>query len=154
MVKNHGYCTVVVSEGVKGQDGKFLSDQGLRDAFGHAQLGGVAPVIASLVKERLGLKYHWAWPTICSVRRAISPRRRMCCRPMQRRQGRGGSWRSRDAIRSCRPSSAVSNRPYKLEGEYGAELKDVANKEKFMPRDFITKDGFGITDKCRCTWRR
>ncbi|MDP1634299.1 MAG: 6-phosphofructokinase, partial [Gallionellaceae bacterium] len=59
MVKKHGYCTVVVSEGLKGVDGKFLSDQGLRDAFGHAQLGGVAPVIASIVKEKLGLKYHW-----------------------------------------------------------------------------------------------
>src|SRR3990172_6938846 len=60
MVKQYGYCSVVVSEGVKGADGKFLSDQGLRDAFGHAQLGGVAPVVASIVKEGLGLKYHWA----------------------------------------------------------------------------------------------
>jgi ATP-dependent phosphofructokinase / diphosphate-dependent phosphofructokinase len=59
MVKKYGYCSVVVSEGVKGADGKFLSDQGLRDAFGHAQLGGVAPVVASMVKEGLNLKYHW-----------------------------------------------------------------------------------------------
>src|SRR5512135_2378091 len=59
MVKRYGYCTVVVSERVKGEDGAFLSDQGLRDAFGHAQLGGVAPVIASIVKDGLNLKYHW-----------------------------------------------------------------------------------------------
>jgi len=59
-VKAHGYCSVVVSEGVKGPDGKFLSDQGLRDAFGHAQLGGVAPVVAGIVKNELNLKYHWA----------------------------------------------------------------------------------------------
>jgi ATP-dependent phosphofructokinase / diphosphate-dependent phosphofructokinase len=59
LVKKFGYCTVVVSEGVKGADGKFLADQGLRDAFGHAQLGGVAPVVASIVKDGLGLKYHW-----------------------------------------------------------------------------------------------
>ena len=58
--KKYGYCSVVVSEGVKGPDGKFLSDQGLRDAFGHAQLGGVAPVIASMIMDGLGLKYHWA----------------------------------------------------------------------------------------------
>jgi 6-phosphofructokinase 1 len=58
LVKKYGYCSVVVSEGVKGPDGKFLSDQGLRDAFGHAQLGGVAPVIAQLVKGKLGHKYH------------------------------------------------------------------------------------------------
>ncbi|MFQ5487720.1 MAG: 6-phosphofructokinase, partial [Gammaproteobacteria bacterium] len=54
MVKRHGYCSVVVSEGVRGPDGKFLSDQGLRDAFGHAQLGGVAPVVANIVKDGLG----------------------------------------------------------------------------------------------------
>jgi len=60
MAGRYGYCSVVVSEGVKGADGKFLSDQGLRDAFGHAQLGGVAPVVAGIVKEGLGLKYHWA----------------------------------------------------------------------------------------------
>src|SRR5690606_15606926 len=59
LVKKFGYCTVVVSDGVKGPDGKFLADQGLRDAFGHAQLGGVAPVVASIIKEGLGLKYHW-----------------------------------------------------------------------------------------------
>src|SRR5688572_28741568 len=59
-VKKFGYCSVVVSEGVKGPDGKFLADQGLRDAFGHAQLGGVAPVVASIVKQGLNLKYHWA----------------------------------------------------------------------------------------------
>lgn len=58
-VKQYGYCSVVVSEGVKGEDGKFLSDQGLRDAFGHAQLGGVAPVVANIIKDGLGLKYHW-----------------------------------------------------------------------------------------------
>ena len=60
MVKKFGYCSVVVSEGVKGPDGRFLSDQGLRDAFGHAQLGGVAPVVANIVKEELNLKYHWS----------------------------------------------------------------------------------------------
>jgi 6-phosphofructokinase len=58
-VKTHGYCSIVVSEGVKGANGKFLSDQGLTDAFGHAQLGGVAPVIANMIKADLGLKYHW-----------------------------------------------------------------------------------------------
>ena len=59
-IKKFGYCSVVVSEGVRGPDGNFLSDQGLRDAFGHAQLGGVAPAVASMVKEDLGVKYHWA----------------------------------------------------------------------------------------------
>ncbi|HHQ40908.1 MAG TPA: 6-phosphofructokinase, partial [Chromatiales bacterium] len=60
MVRKHGYCSVVVSEGLRWPDGRFVSDQGTRDAFGHAQLGGAAPVIAGMIKEGLGLKYHWA----------------------------------------------------------------------------------------------
>jgi 6-phosphofructokinase 1 len=59
-VKEYGYCSIVVSEGVADSKGKFLADQGLKDAFGHAQLGGVAPVIANMVREKLGYKYHWA----------------------------------------------------------------------------------------------
>ena len=59
-VENYGYCTIVVSEGVRDSRGKFLADAGTRDAFGHAQLGGVAPVVANLVREKLGYKYHWA----------------------------------------------------------------------------------------------
>ena len=45
-VKQYGYCAVGVSEGLQDKDGKFLSESGLKDAFGHAQLGGVAPCIA------------------------------------------------------------------------------------------------------------
>ncbi|MEJ2646283.1 MAG: 6-phosphofructokinase, partial [Gammaproteobacteria bacterium] len=59
-VQKYGYVSVVVSEGVRDRSGKFLADQGLVDAFGHAQLGGVAPVIANLIKSKLGYKYHWA----------------------------------------------------------------------------------------------
>src|SRR5690606_21464044 len=61
-VERVGWCTVVVSEGVRNKDGKFLSEVGTRDAFGHAQLGGVAPLLANLVKQKLGYKYHWALP--------------------------------------------------------------------------------------------
>ena len=71
MVKQHGYCAIAVSEGIRNADGKFLAESGLRDAFGHAQLGGVAPQIANLVKDKLGYKYHWRSPIICSGRRAI-----------------------------------------------------------------------------------
>src|SRR5207248_3271238 len=60
LVKQHGYCTVIVSEGCHHPDGTFLAEQGTKDAFGHAQLGGAAPVVASMVKEALGYKFHWA----------------------------------------------------------------------------------------------
>ena len=147
MVKKYGYCTVVVSEGVKGADGKFLSDQGLRDAFGHAQLGGVAPVIANIVKEGLNLKYHWGVADY--VQRAA---RHIASKTDVAQAYATGKAAVELAIKgrnSVMPAiKRVSDKPYKWKIEV-AELKNVANKEKFMPRDFITADGFGITDKCR-----
>ena len=147
MVKKYGYCTVVVSEGVKGADGKFLSDQGLRDAFGHAQLGGVAPVIASIVKEGLNLKYHWAVADY--LQRAA---RHIASKTDVAQAYATGKAAVELAIKgrnSVMPAiKRVSDKPYKWKIEV-AELKNVANKEKFMPRDFITADGFGITEKCR-----
>ena len=147
MVRKYGYCTVVVSEGVKGADGKFLSDQGLRDAFGHAQLGGVAPVIASIVKEGLNLKYHWGVADY--LQRAA---RHIASKTDVAQAYATGKAAVELAIKgrnSVMPAiKRVSDKPYKWKIEV-AELKNVANKEKFMPRDFITADGFGITEKCR-----
>ncbi|MEZ5618559.1 MAG: 6-phosphofructokinase [Rhodocyclaceae bacterium] len=147
MVKKHGYCTVVVSEGVKGADGKFLSDQGLRDAFGHAQLGGVAPVIASIVKENLGLKYHWGVADYLQrAARHIASKSDVA---QAYATGKAAVELALKGRNSVMPAiKRVSDKPYKWTIEV-AELKNVANKEKFMPRDFITKDGFGITEKCR-----
>ena len=147
MVKQHGYCTVVVSEGVKGPDGKFLSDQGLRDAFGHAQLGGVAPVIASLVKERLNLKYHWGVADYLQrAARHIASRTDVAQAYAVGKAAVDAALKGRNSVMPA--IKRVSSRPYKWKIEI-AELKDVANKEKFMPRDFITEDGFGITKPCR-----
>ena len=146
-VKKFGYCTVVVSEGVKGQDGKFLSDQGLRDAFGHAQLGGVAPVIAGLVKNELNLKYHWAVADYLQrAARHVASKTDVLQAYATGKAAVEVALKGRNSVMPA--IKRVSNRPYKWKVEI-AELKDVANKEKFMPRDFITKDGFGITDKCR-----
>jgi 6-phosphofructokinase 1 len=147
MVKQHGFCTVVVSEGVKGEDGKFLSDQGLRDAFGHAQLGGVAPVIANMVKESLNLKFHWGVADY--LQRAA---RHIASKTDVMQAYACGKKAVELAIKgrnSVMPAiTRVSQNPYKWKIDV-AELKDVANVEKFMPRDFITEDGFGITEKCR-----
>jgi 6-phosphofructokinase len=146
-VKKFGYCTVVVSEGVKGQDGKFLSDQGLRDAFGHAQLGGVAPVIAGLVKNELNLKYHWAVADYLQrAARHVASKTDVLQAYATGKAAVEVALKGRNSVMPA--IKRVSSRPYKWKIEI-AELKDVANKEKFMPRDFITKDGFGITDKCR-----
>ena len=147
MVKQHGYCSVVVSEGVKGADGKFLSDQGLRDAFGHAQLGGVAPVVASMVKEALGYKYHWAVADY--LQRAA---RHIASKTDVEQAYALGKFAVELALKghnAVMPSIVrVSDKPYKWKTGV-AQLKDVANVEKMMPRDFISEDGFGITGKCR-----
>ncbi|KAF0200663.1 MAG: hypothetical protein FD173_2266 [Gallionellaceae bacterium] len=147
MVKKHGYCSVVVSEGVKGEDGKFLSDQGVRDAFGHAQLGGAAPVIANMVKDALGYKFHWAVADY--LQRAA---RHIASKTDVEQAYALGQKAVELALKgenAVMPTvDRVSDKPYKWKIGV-AQLSKVANVEKMMPRNFITKDGFGITDKCR-----
>ena len=146
-VGKSGYCTIGVSEGLRWPDGKFLSESGLRDAFGHAQLGGVAPLMAQLVMHKLKLKYHWAVADYLqrSARHIAS---------------------KTDAVQSYAVGKAAvelavkgrsgvmpiivrkSHQPYQWTIGV-ADLKDIANHEKIMPRDYITADGFHITPKCR-----
>jgi ATP-dependent phosphofructokinase / diphosphate-dependent phosphofructokinase len=147
MVKQHGYCSVVVSEGVKGSDGKFLSDQGLRDAFGHAQLGGVAPVVAGIVKQGLNLKYHWGVADY--LQRAARHIASKTDVEQAYAVGKAAVEMALKGHNAVMPTIVrKSGKPYKWSIGM-AELKDVANREKFMPRDFISSDGFSITEKCR-----
>ncbi len=147
MVKRHGYCAIGVSEGIRNADGKFLSETGLKDAFGHAQLGGVAPQIAGLVKDKLGYKYHWAVADY--LQRAA---RHIASKTDAQQAYAVGKAAVDLALQGRNAVMPVivrqSSKPYKWTVE-AAELKDIANKEKMMPRDFITGDGFHITDKCR-----
>ncbi|MEO8248982.1 MAG: 6-phosphofructokinase [Burkholderiales bacterium] len=147
MVKQHSYCSVVVSEGCHHPDGTFLAEQGTRDAFGHAQLGGAAPVVAQMVKEALGHKFHWA------VADYLQRAARHIASATDEQQGYAVGQRAvelaLDGKNSVMPTiERVSDEPY--EWRVGsASLDQVANVEKMMPRDFISEDGFGITDKCR-----
>jgi len=147
MVKKHGYCSVVVSEGVQGADGKFLSDQGLRDAFGHAQLGGAAPVIANMIKEALGYKFHWAVADY--LQRAARHIASKTDVDQAYALGKAAVELALKGENAVMPAiTRLSDKPYKWKIGV-AQLKNVANVEKMMPRNFITKDGFGITEKCR-----
>jgi 6-phosphofructokinase len=147
LVKEHGYCTVVVSEGCHYPDGSFLAEQGARDAFGHAQLGGAAPVVANMVKESLGHKFHWAVADY--LQRAA---RHIASKTDVKQAYELGQKAVELALKgqnAVMPTvERLSDAPYKYRIGV-ADLAKVANVEKFMPRDFITKDGFGITDKCR-----
>ena len=147
LVKEHGYCTVVVSEGCHYADGSFLAEQGARDAFGHAQLGGAAPVVANMVKEALGHKFHWA------VADYLQRSARHIASATDVKQayelGRKAVELALAGHNAVMPTiERTSDAPYRYKIGV-ADLAQVANVEKFMPRDFITKDGFGITDKCR-----
>jgi len=146
-VKAHGYCSIVVSEGVRDQDGKFLADSGSRDAFGHAQLGGVAPVVAAMITDAFGYKHHWAVSDYLqrSARHVGSKNDVEQAYAMGKAavelalQGKSGVMPV--VIRT-------SDKPYRWKvGE--ADLAKVANREKMMPRKFISRDGFGITPEAR-----
>ncbi len=146
-VEKYGYCAIVVSEGVKNAEGQFLSDAGTRDAFGHAQLGGVAPVIAELVKSATGYKYHWAVADY--LQRAARHIASQVDVDQAWELGRAGVELALQGKNAIMPTIVrTSNDPYQWSiGE--ANLADVANVEKMMPKDFITADGFGITEACR-----
>ena len=147
LIKQFGYCTVVVSEGVKSPDGKFLADQGLTDAFGHAQLGGVAPVVANILREALGLKYHWAVADY--LQRAARHIASKTDVEQAYAMGKAAVELALAGKNSLMPTIVrKSTRPYVWEVG-AAELSQVANVEKMMPREFITEDGFGITEACR-----
>jgi ATP-dependent phosphofructokinase / diphosphate-dependent phosphofructokinase len=146
-VERHEYCTVVVSEGAKWPDGKFLAEQGTKDAFGHAQLGGAAPVVAAMIKQALGYKYHWAVADY--LQRAA---RHIASKTDVDQAYAVGKAAVEYAIAGRSAIMVTINRllddPYAWAvGE--AALADVANIEKKMPAEFISKDGFGITSACR-----
>jgi 6-phosphofructokinase len=147
LVKKFGYCTVVVSEGVHDAEGKFLADQGLKDAFGHSQLGGVAPVVANIIREGLGLKYHWGVADY--LQRAARHIASKSDVEQAYAMGKAAVEFALKGHNSVMPTvERTSNKPYKWKVGL-APLSKVANVEKMMPKNFITKDGFGITEKCR-----
>ncbi len=146
-VENYGFCSIVVSEGVRNADGKFLAETGLRDAFGHAQLGGVAPVVANLIKEKLGYKYHWAVADYLQrAARHISSKSDV---DQAYALGKAAVELAIAGKNAVMPTVVrLSNNPYKWEIG-SANLADVANVEKMMPKEYISEDGFGITAACR-----
>jgi 6-phosphofructokinase 1 len=147
LVKKFGYCTVVVSEGCHWPDGKFLAEQGTRDAFGHAQLGGAAPVVANMIKDALGYKFHWGVADY--LQRAARHIASKSDVDQAYAMGKAAVEFALKGHNSVMPTvERVSSKPYKWKVGM-APLSKVANVEKMMPKNFITSDGFGITEKCR-----
>ena len=146
-VQDYGYCTIVVSEGTKYPDGRFLAEQGTRDDFGHAQLGGAAPVVANIIKKSLGYKFHWAVADY--LQRAARHLASNSDVEQAYALGEAAVEMALDGKNSIMPAIIrTSNNPYQWEIGCG-ELKDIANVEKMMPTNYISEDGFSITDECR-----
>ena len=146
-VAQFGYCCIGVSEGLRDSQGKLMAEAGTKDAFGHAQLGGVGPMIAALVKERLGHKYHWA----------VADYLQRAARHLASKTDLEQAYAvGRAAVElAVRGKSAVmpaivrtSDKPYRWKIE-AAPLDKVANVEKKLPRDYISSDGYGITARAR-----
>ncbi len=146
-VRRFGYCCIGVSEGLLNAEGILLAEVGTRDAFGHAQLGGVGPLIAMLIKDRLGHKYHWAVADY--LQRAA---RHLASKTDLEQAYAVGvaavelALAGRNAVMPA--IVRTSDKPYRWKIGV-APLERVANVEKKLPRDFITIDGFGITTKAR-----
>ena len=146
-VEQFGYVSVVVSEGVRDADGAFLAEAGSRDAFGHSQLGGVAPVIANRVKQALGYKYHWAVADY--LQRAARHVASQTDVDQAYAVGKAAVEMALKGRNAVMPAiTRTSDAPYRWKITE-ADLSRVANVEKKMPRRYISRDGFGITASCR-----
>jgi 6-phosphofructokinase 1 len=146
-VEHKGYCVIVASEGTQDAEGKFLSDMGTRDAFGHVQLGGVAPTLAAMIKQAHGYKYHWALADY--LQRSA---RHIASRVDAEQAYAVGRAAVELAVAGKNAVMPVirrrSSKPYRWDVASVA-ISAVANREKKVPREFITADGFGITPACR-----
>ena len=146
-VRQYDYCVIVVSEGARYANGNFLAEAGTRDAFGHSQLGGVAPVVAAMVRDNLGFKYHYA------VADYLQRSARHIASAVDVTQayavGKAAVKFALEGKSAVMPViKRVSDKPYRWRIE-SAPLSRIANKEKMLPRRYITKDGFGITSAAR-----
>jgi len=146
-VTRFGYCCIGVSEGLQNAEGKLIAEAGTKDAFGHAQLGGVGPLIANLVREKLRYKYHWAVADY--LQRAARHLASKTDLEQSYAVGKAAvdlALKGHNAVMTA--IVRTSDKPYRWKIGI-APLADVANKEKMLPRDYITADGFGITAKAR-----
>ncbi|MDP6376651.1 MAG: 6-phosphofructokinase [Pseudomonadales bacterium] len=146
-VRERGYCVIVVSEGAQYKNGRFVADAGTKDAFGHTQLGGVAPTIAAMIKERFGYKYHWAVADY--LQRAARHVASATDVEQAYALGKAAVEFALTGKNAVMPTIVRTNdKPYRWKiGE--AKLERVANVERKMPKSYISSDGFGITAAAR-----
>ncbi len=148
VVKKVGWCVVVVSEGIRHPDGRFVADAGGgKDAFGHSQLGGVGPLLAATVKDKLGLKVHWTVPDYLQrSARHIASATDLAQAQAVGQAAVGYALEGRNGVMPV--IVRTSAKPYRWKIAPAA-LTGIANREKTMPKGFIDRTGYGITAACR-----
>jgi 6-phosphofructokinase 1 len=146
-IKKHGFCVIVVSEGARFKNGEFIADAGTVDSFGHKQLGGVAPTIAGMIKDSLGLKYHWAVSDYLQrAARHISSKTDV---DQAYAVGKAAVQFALSGENAVMPIiKRTSSNPYSWKIDK-VKLSQVANVEKKLPQKFISKNGFGVTEACK-----
>ena len=146
-IKKHGFCVIVVSEGARFKNGEFIADAGTVDSFGHKQLGGVAPTIAGMIKDNLGYKYHWAVSDYLQrAARHISSKTDL---DQAYAVGKAAVRFALSGENAVMPIiKRISSNPYSWKIDK-VKLSKVANVERKLPQNFITKDGFGVTEACK-----
>ena len=146
-VKKHGFCVIVASEGIKNSKGKFLAESDSKDAFGHSQLGGVAPRLAELINKKLQLKNHWAVADY--LQRSASHLSSGVDRAHAYEVGKKAVQYALKGLNGVMPIiKRKSSTPYKWE-VVPAPLTKIANVEKKLPPGFISKNGLGMTKRAR-----
>jgi 6-phosphofructokinase 1 len=146
-VKRFGYCCVGVSEGLLDAEGNLMAEAGTRDAFGHAQLGGIGPQIASIIKAKLGHKFHWAVADY--LQRAARHLASKTDIAQSYAVGKAAVEFALAGKNAVMPAIIrTSDRPYRWKIA-AAPLTDIANVERKLPREYISADGFAITAKAR-----
>ncbi|MDA9963421.1 6-phosphofructokinase [Gammaproteobacteria bacterium] len=145
VVAKHGYCVIVVSEGVKNSKGKFLAESDRRDAFGHSQLGGIAPFISELINNKLKMKNHWA------VADYLQRSARHIASKVDLEQAQAvGSFAIKYALAGMNGVMPIIVRNKGLKYKWSIEaapLSKIANLEKKLPKSFISKNGMNVTQK-------
>ena len=144
----YGYCVIVASEGIKDNKNKFLSDSGLKDSFGHAQLGGVAPVLSSIITNKLKYKVHWA------VSDYLQRAARHIASTVDVDQAYALGLESIKVAKFDNNNIMLTIKSTKIKQKYkwsisSTNLNNVANVEKMLPKSFIKSNGFEITRSCK-----
>ena len=144
----YGYCVIVASEGIKDNKNKFLSDSGLKDSFGHAQLGGVAPVLSSIITNKLKYKVHWA------VSDYLQRAARHIASTVDVDQAYALGLESIKVAKFDNNNIMLTIKSTKIKQKYkwsisSTNLNNVANVEKMLPKNFIKSNGFEITRSCK-----